>query len=115
MLSGISKRIVVIKDVQSNLIEEAILILKNDCEIVKEPSTKGISEDKRKRKDDFLFNEARSIIDSYIKECRQQAGIRRERSPEKSRFRKFFSINTVINIVLTSSIILFVLLLTKLF
>lgn len=115
MVSGITKKIVVIKGVQSNLIEEAILILKSDSDIGKESLAERISEDKKKRKDDFLLNEAQSIIDNYIRECRQRAGIRRETDHEKSRFGKFFSVNTIINFVLTSSIILFVILLIKLF
>jgi len=121
MVSGVTKKIVVLKDIPSNLIEEAILILKNDYDIKNSSDigklslAKEFSENGKKKKDDFLLNEAQSIIDNYIKECKQQAELRRDACIEKNKLRKLFSVNTVINLILTSSIILFILLLTKLF
>jgi len=120
MVSGITKKIVVLKDIPSNLIEEAILILKNDYDIKNSSDLGKLSlakentENGKRRKDDFLLIEAQSIIDNYIKECKQQAELRRDVNGEKNKLRKIFSLNTVINLVLTSSIVLFILLLSKL-
>jgi len=120
MVSGVTKKIVVLKDIPSNLIEEAILILKNDYDIKNSSDigklslAKDFNDSEKRRKDDFILSEAQSIIENYIKECKQQAELRRDVNREKNKLRKLFSINTVINLVLTSSIVLFILLLTRL-
>ncbi len=120
MVRGVTKKIVILKDIPSNLIEEAILILKNDFD-VKNSSDMGklslakeLSSSGKKGGDDYLLNEAQLIIDNYIKECKQQAELRRGAERNRNKLKKLFSVNTVINIVLTSSIILFILLLSKL-
>ena len=60
MVSGVTKKIVILKDIPSNLIEEAILILKNDYDIKNSSDIGKISLAKelpnngKKGKDDFL-------------------------------------------------------------
>lgn len=120
MVRGVTKKIVILKDIPSNLIEEAILILKNDYDIKncsdmgKLSLAKELPNNGKKGRDDYLLNEAQLIIDNYIKECKQQAELRRDAERNRNKLKKLFSLNTVINIVLTSSIILFILLLSKL-
>jgi hypothetical protein len=121
MLSGDAKRIVVIKDIPSNLVEEAILILKADpgkSDKNKNPGTqinKGNS-----KNNDFLVKEAEMIINNYIKGARAQEGNQtvelkpmQKRVPLNPEKRKFI-INMIINTALIGSITLLILLVSRL-
>lgn len=71
MLYGNSKRIVVVRDIPSNVIEEAIFILKADAIDESRGNSKktvGKSKDKVTVPTDYLLKEAESIINSYITE-----------------------------------------------
>ena len=67
MLSDGPKRIVVIKDIKSNMIEEAILILKNGSVVAWEGSNDSVSKKEKKVNPDFLLKEAEVIIDRLLK------------------------------------------------
>ncbi len=113
MVSGDTKRIVVIKDIKSNIIEEAILILKNDtgAEALKNGSTKLNIRNKINK--DYLLKEAEFIINCYMRENKlQPVGGRAFERDEKRR--KLF-INIGINTALIASIGLLVFLVTKMF
>ena len=93
MVSGKTKRIVVIKDIQSNIIEEAILILKNDIDVEKNEKQVKHKEASSNAEsgNDYLLNEARLIIDNYIKECKSQAEARNGFNKKSSFFKDTFS------------------------
>lgn len=61
-----TKRMIVLRDIPSNLIEEAILILKND----KTVEENGLTEKNKscKKKDFLVIKEAEMIINSFNKE-----------------------------------------------
>lgn len=105
MVAGDSKRIVVIKNISSNLIEEAILILKGGPEVLKDSGTDRHDQKKYNTRNDFLLKEAEYIISQYIKEH----GLIKNQNKRlplrgKSRFR--ISINAVSNILLGAVVIL---------
>lgn len=109
-----TKRIVVIKNVPSNIVEEAILILKNEPgSELKKKSHESIHKNHRKRDNEYLLKEAEAIINQYIKGNNEQAEIKRELNlrPERSR-RKFFS-SVAINSALIGSIALLLFLIAK--
>ncbi len=64
MFHGKSKKVIILKDIHSNLFEEAILVLKED----KEPEGKIKSGGEGKIKSDFILREAETVINNYIKE-----------------------------------------------
>jgi hypothetical protein len=73
--SGV-KKIVIIKDIPSNLIEEAILILKSEPgTITGEGENKlKINNNTKKGREHFLYKEAELIINNYINESKLERG-----------------------------------------
>ena len=115
------RKIVVIKNIPSNYIEEAIFILRVDenseGNLIKKSSF--ISE-KTKMESDYLIKEAQSIINNYIKECDQKEGKpkplnikEQETVKTKKNSRKVSVLNSFIYITLISSIIAFIYLLIR--
>jgi len=105
MVAGDSRRIVVIKNIASNLIEEAILILRGGPD---EPSDTGREKSAQGRpgpRNDFLLREAERIINEYIKEH----GLTKKRDRRLfagKLFRSGITANTVVNILLAVSVLL---------
>ncbi len=115
MVNGISKKIVVIKNIPSNVIEEAILILKNEPEnAVGNNAKPDSSKKKAKWKNEYLLKEAEDIISEYIKQNNVKGveAFGNEKHP-KLRRKKGFLTNVVINSVLTGSILLLFYILTR--
>jgi hypothetical protein len=115
MVAGDTKRVIVIKNISSNLIEEAILILKN------EPGTPEYNgEDKRSKgvpnsRNDFILKEAESIINEYIKE--NKLAIKRNRRNQGGLGIRNLKIpvNMLINIFLVAWIAVLLFVISKLF
>lgn len=105
MVAGDTKRIVVIKNISSNLIEEAIFILKSDTGAEKGNCPGGKAANKINAKNDFILKEAENIINQYIKENglikvkgrRYQTG---KRMPYIN-----LSVNSIINIFLIAAMV----------
>jgi hypothetical protein len=111
------RRIVVIKNVASNYIEEAIFILRSDSKVENNLLKKDrqlygkLNNDK-----DYLIKEAQIIINNYIKEC-EKNGISYSNSNiyNKKLLKSRLSINTIINIALFSSLAILLFFLVKVF
>lgn len=107
------KQIVIIRDIQSNFIEEAIFILKSNPAIgeksKKTAKEAGIG---KHQKSDYIIKEAHSIIDNYIK---QQASRYLAANTDQSKAKKKWnlSVGFILNIALFVSIALFIFLLSK--
>lgn len=114
MVSENARRIVVIRDIPSNIIEEAILILKS------EPGGRGERKDRnltsmgQKNENDYLLKEAELIIDNYINEGKMKAEKRRRDNLKREMLKKKLSSNFVINMALFSSVIILVFVILKL-
>ena len=66
---GQMKNIVVLKDFQSNIVDEAIVILKNNVDIKKKEIADGKSEDDTKNNSqnyNFIVQEAEKVIRDYV-------------------------------------------------
>jgi len=113
MFYGKSKRIIVIKDIHSNLFEEAILVLKEDKEQDKEKCKKINSDIIRNIKNDFILKEAELVINNYIKDNKGKF-LPPKRKEINIKDQKFFK-NLIINSALLGSIVAVVFLLIKLF
>ena len=68
MTKSCSKKIVVLRDIPSNMIEEAIIVLKNDSFI----DEKSIDEKNKieKKRDFLILREAETIIENFIRNSR---------------------------------------------
>jgi hypothetical protein len=106
MVSGVTKRIVVIKDIPSNLIEEAILILKKDASLGLDISGKEVITGMKNKKSDFLLKEAEYIINNYIRENKlQEVRSRKLNTLRVKMLKKRLSSNLIVNLVLAGSIL----------
>ncbi len=127
MVCGNTKRVVVIRDIHSNIIEEAILVLK--CKPgdggnanASGKGTDGIAcskpvsgnQDGKNDIPDYILKEAELVISSYIKENKQQLE-NCEKPEKKPAFNTKKRIRgALINIVLAGSTALLVFLVTRL-
>ncbi len=105
MVAGDTKKIIVIKNISSSLIEEVILILKNEPDILRRHELEKPVQSKPNVRDDFILKEAESIINRYIKE--NGLGIIQNRNCRSSRKIPQIDIpaNVIINILLTAAIV----------
>ena len=114
MPNGVTKRIVVIKDIPSNVIEEAILILKGEPGQKEPAKPKGRQPGKAAVDNGYLLKEAQIIINDYMREHNSgTVSGRGLKLPERLRQSKLL-VNTAINIALLGSIALFIFMITKL-
>ncbi|MCX7924052.1 MAG: hypothetical protein N3B21_18875 [Clostridia bacterium] len=115
MGSGDTRRIVVIKDIPSNIIEEAILILKGDPGAKNDGAAKDVPGRPKKRDNDYLIKEAEMVINNYIKSNKtlEKEKVSKSAVVNTSTPKKKFFVNTAINCALMGSIALLILLLTK--
>jgi hypothetical protein len=113
MVAGDTKRIVVIKNISSNLIEEAILILKND------PGSKAVEQNEKSAQcssnagNDYILKEAESIINQYIRENGLTVTSRKHRRTGLKLFRFSIPINVLINCLLMIAVLFFILIVCK--
>ena len=108
MVAGDTKRVVVIKNISSNLIEEAILILKSGPEAVREDGKGKPAQDKPNIRNDFILKEAEHIINDYINGNRLTRSKERHKGRNWSALHKKTLINVGINILLMAAIALFI-------
>lgn len=115
MVAGDAKKVVVIKNISSNLIEEVILILKSEpgtqeCNRLDKPVSGRVN-----ARNDFILKEAESIINQYIREN----GLTKVHGRNRQRIGKIphinISINALINILLMAAIAVLVLAASKIF
>jgi hypothetical protein len=106
MIRSGAKRVVVIKDIPSNVVEEAILVLKCDKDFEVSSNNSIIPHYMGK---DFLIKEAESIIEGYISDLKNNETSKRQKNNQvKGKY-----LNFIINSCLVVSIIFFVYLILK--
>lgn len=114
MVTGDTKRIVVIRNISSNLIEEAILILKCDPGSLVGSGPPVTLKSKGGVKNEFILKEAEMLINNYIRENRLH--IVPDRRGTKMRFIQRKSlISFIINLLMLGSIGLLIFMAGKLF
>lgn len=113
MFYGKSKKVIILRDIHSNLFEEAILVLKEDKEQEKEAG-KGLASGKKSNvKSDFILKEAESVINNYIKDNKGKFSPQKKKEPLKPDSK--FIRNILINSALFGSIAAVIFLLIKIF
>ncbi|HEX2945680.1 MAG TPA: hypothetical protein VHT96_06970 [Clostridia bacterium] len=108
MVAGDTKRVVVIKNISSNLIEEAILILKSGTEGAQENRKGQPAQDKPNIRNDFILKEAEHIINDYINGNKLAKTRDRRRGRSWSLPHKRVLLNIGINILLMAAIALLI-------
>ncbi|WHH57620.1 hypothetical protein [Petroclostridium sp. X23] len=119
MLHENARQVVVIKDINSNIIEEAILVLKSNADVTRHKKRlPGVGNDPRNS--DNIIKEAQNIIDNYIKQY--SAGYEyitsasKTSNVKKSQAKKRkVPIGTLLNVSLVVSIALLLYLLSRAF
>ncbi len=113
MFYGKSKKIIIIKDIHSNLFEEAILVLKEEKEQEQERFKNTDTDHIKNIKNDFILKEAELNINNYIKDNKGKFTPPKKKKAfiKNSRFTK----NLIINSALLGSIVAVAFLLIKFF
>ncbi|ACL77279.1 hypothetical protein [Ruminiclostridium cellulolyticum] len=105
MFYGKEKRVIVLRDIHSNLFEEAILVMKQDTQNgdnEKKQQSEGSSVSNNK----FILREAETIINNYIKENKGNlATLQKEgkQSPSKKQLKRKLNESRFIKILIINS------------
>lgn len=113
MFYGKSKKVIILRDIHSNLFEEAILVLKEDKEQEREAGEGLASGKKSNVKSDFILKEAETIISNYIKDNKGKFSPQKKKEPLKPNSK--YIRNVLINSALFGSIAAVIFLLIKIF
>jgi len=114
MVDGITRKIVILKNIDSNIIEEAILVLRTAPEgkNSNESQKKGHLQDKREG--DYLMREAEAVVNNFIEERKKdRRALLNCQSDKKSFFKSQLFINIIINMGLVASVALLVYIVTN--
>lgn len=112
MFYGKSRRIIVIKDIHSNLFEEAILVLREDTEQGKGKGIAAKMEKSNEKGNNYILKEAELIISNYIKDNKslftgnlkvEQGQSKKNEKVSKIKDKEFMK-NLIINSALLGSI-----------
>ncbi len=113
MVTSDSKRIVVIKNISSNLIEEAILILKSDPG--SQPGNTVVLKNKGRIRNEFLLKEAEALINNYVRENRLQIASGKHGNRKMRFLQRKSLVSFIINLLLIGSIGLLIFMAGRLF
>lgn len=96
------KNIIVLKGMSSNVVDEAIVVLKPNVKLKQsEYNTKGKINNEDKNKKMIVMKEAENTINNYVKKLQKEA-----KSKEEIALRKKYKFLQVCNVFLISSIII---------
>jgi hypothetical protein len=115
MVAGDTRRVVVIKNISSNLIEEAILILRNEPGVKDGAGAVSSAVVYPNVKNDLLLREAENIINQYIKDNGLKCGRKRKWPQKEGRLKRIFSVNTIINCLLISAVAFLIWVVSRIF
>lgn len=114
MFNGNTKRVVILRGIPSNVVEEAILILKNEPESKPEKGSTGVASDKTQTKhNDYLIKEAEEVIKNYIKDLKLEKVPKSVSVLSMDKHKSKFYTNVIINTALIASIALLILIVAR--
>lgn len=108
-----TRRVVIIRNISSNVVEEAILILK-DKKSNKNKNMIISAANSSKKTNNYLLREAEDIINSFVKEKDLKSGLVHELNLKPFPPEKRFFTNAAINIALVVSIVFLLFVVAKL-
>ena len=116
MVADDTKRVIVIKNISSNLIEEAILILRNGSDVAAGDQSRNPARQKSSRGNEFILKEAEDIINQYIKENSLTVRKRDNHFPSAGRIPPIrLSTNIIINFFMISAILFLIFVISRIF
>lgn len=93
---------VVLKDINSNLVEEAIIVFKENVKIKEKQLVKGEAKNEDIQENEKVaLDEAENVILDYIKECEET----KKRAKQKSKIKILKGINVFLVVMLVLAII----------
>lgn len=96
------KNTVVLKELNSNLVEEAIIVFKENVKIKEKQLLKGDSKkEELKEEENIILKEAENVILDYIDECEEE----KKKNIQKSKMKILKAINISLVILLVFAII----------
>ena len=96
------KNTVVLKELNSNLVEEAIIFFKENVKIKEKQLLKGDSKkEELKEEENIILKEAENVILDYIDECEEE----KKKNIQKSKMKILKAINISLVILLVFAII----------
>lgn len=107
------KNMVVLKNLPSNIVDEAIIVLKTSKKVKKlqkiEQNKKKQSSDNTKRDKDYILKEAEMLVNNYISKIEKDdsKGIFKKESNEKYNKLKKYAIATTVMCILQAIVIIF--------
>lgn len=119
MVCDDTKRVVIIRNISSNIVEEAILVLKDKNTITNKNKNKNktiilSSANSSRKANNYLLREAEDIINNFVNEKGLKDGLVHELNLKPFNPKKKL-INTFINLALVASIALLFFLVAKIF
>ena len=96
------KNTIVLKDIKSNLVEEAIIVFKENVKIKEKQLIKG--DDKKEQLeeiDNIAIKEAENVISDYVEEFEEE----QKRNLQKSKMKILMAINITLVVLLVVAII----------
>ncbi len=103
------KNIVVLKNIPSNLVDEAILILKENKNAKKLEHVCNSSKENFESKDctsDYVVKEAESVITNYISKFEVEKSIKKEeKTSENKRYKRLKTYSIIVSLVLVFAFI----------
>lgn len=102
------KNMVVLKDFPSNIVEEAIVIFKNNIKIkevekAKKNKQQGTENKKIKKDKSYILNEAEMLITNYIRDIEQKSKSSKEQNSKANRkykrVKKYAYVSTAIIVI----------------
>lgn len=113
MVSGDTREVVVLKNIKSNIIEEAILILKSEPDSKKSSASIEKHGKSKIRDRDFILKEAQDIIEGYIKEHKIERKPLRGSKLKLYLFKRELSLNIIVSAALILGILSLIFIVTK--
>jgi hypothetical protein len=110
MNQGGLKNMVVLKNLPSNIVEEAIIVLKTNKKIKQEKEKMTENKDTKTREDDYILKEAEMLVNTYISKLEDKKKTREiTNKKEKQKYNRIKNYAYISSFaILIESIILFI-------
>lgn len=102
------KNIVVLKNLPSNLIDEAIIIIKsnkNARKLEHIEKTSGSSCDEQKNTKDYVIKEAESVISNYIAKVEKNKIVKKSKNNIENKYKRLKAYSIFVSIILAFCLI----------
>lgn len=97
------KNMIILKDLQSNIVEEAFVVLKNNVKIHKKEKIdkcNSVAEEEKVKSKDYMVKEAEFIINDYIKNIEnKEYEIKKGKKNMQTKYKRLKTFTTILMVV----------------